>query len=161
MAPKRCVPELRTAPYEAFAWAASSRCACGRATRVRCAGCLHGVCATCAQVVRGACCDESFCTKCRIIEFSVDEARAVAAAAAEIERIGCWCGDMGWLLGKGGARVYFVAVLGSHRCPMRPTTVTAATQAAAFRTAVRRVRAFALRSARRQSRATANEREAV
>ena len=151
MAVKRIVPELRAAPYEAFSWAASSRCACGRATRVRCAGCLRGVCATCAQIVRGACCDESFCPTCRIVEFSLDEARAVTAAAVEIERIGGWCGDMGWLVGKGRARVYFVTLLGTRRCPMRPTTVMAATKAAAFRTALRRVRAAALRAARLQS----------
>jgi hypothetical protein len=137
----------------ALVWAASIRCGCGRATRARCAGCLHGVCTTCAQVVRGACGDEWFCPGCRIVEFSIAEAEAVSAVAAELERLGCRCGDMGWLLGKGGSRVYFVTVLGSRRCPIRPTTVTAATKAAAFRTALRRARAVALVAARRQGRA--------
>ena len=149
MRSKPCEPALKVAPSGALAWAATCRCACGRATHDRCAGCLHGVCSTCAQVVRRACGDALFCPDCRIVDFSVDEAQSVTAAAAELDRIGAWCGDMGWLLGKGGSRVYFVTLLGTRRCPMRPTTVTAATKAAAFRTALRRARAVSLRAARR------------
>ena len=154
MRSKPCEPALKAAPSGALAWAATCRCMCGRVTRDRCAGCLHGVCSTCAQVVRRACGDESFCPKCRIVDFSVDEAEAVKAAADELDQIGAWCGDMGWLLGKGGSRVYFVTLLGTRRCPMRPTTVTAVTKAAAFRIALRRARAVSLRASRRGAGAT-------
>ena len=129
------------------AWAAGSgRCACGHAARIRCANCLHAVCATCAQVVR----DQSFCHECRIVDMSVSEAEAVREAAEELERLGCCWGDAGWLRQSPAGRVFFVTILGTRRCPMRPTTITAATKAGAVGKALRTARASALVFARRE-----------
>jgi hypothetical protein len=137
--------------FGAFAWAASSgRCACGHAARTRCASCLHAVCETCAQVIRTRAGDQSFCHECRIVDFSVSEAEAVQAAAEELERLGCCWADAGWLRASPAGRVFFVTILGTRRCPMRPTTITAATKAGAFGKALRKARASSLAFARRQ-----------
>jgi hypothetical protein len=136
--------------WGALAWAdCSGRCACGHTARGRCANCLSAVCATCAQVIRGRAGDQAFCTECRILDFSLSEAEAVSLAAMEIERLGCVCGDAGWLYDKHDGRVFFVTLLGTRRCPMRPTTITGVTKASTFGKALRRVQAVSLVHARR------------
>jgi hypothetical protein len=134
----------------AVAWAdCSGRCACGHTARSRCANCLRAVCTTCAQVIRGRAGDQAFCTECRLLDFSLSEAEAVRAVAMELDRLGCVCGDAGWLYDKHEGRVFFVTLLGTRRCPMRPTTITAVTKASAFGKALRKVRAIALMLERR------------
>ena len=134
-----------------LAWAAASgRCACGHVARARCASCQQAVCETCAQVIHDRVGDQSFCHKCRIVDLSVSEAEAVRAAVEELDRLGCCWADAGWLRESPAGRVFFVTILGTRRCPMRPTTITAATKAGAFGKALRTARAASLVFARRQ-----------
>jgi hypothetical protein len=133
------------------AWAdCSGRCACGHTARGRCGNCLKAVCTTCAQVIHGRAGDQSFCTECRILDFSLSEAQAVSLAAMEIEKLGCVCGDAGWLYDKREGRVFFVTLLGTRQCPMRPTTITGVTKASTFGKALRKVRAVSLVHERRE-----------
>jgi len=108
------------------------------------------VCEICVQRVRGHAGEQSFCIECRILDFSLSEAESVRDVAFELERLGCVCGDAGWLYDKDDGRLFFVTLLGTRRCPMRPATITAATKASAFRKALRRARAASLVAGRRE-----------
>jgi hypothetical protein len=102
------------------------------------------------QRVQGRAGEQCFCTECRILDFSLSEAESVRDVASKLEQLGCVCGDAGWLYDKEDGRLFFVTLLGTRRCPMRPATITGVTKASTFRKALRRAQAASIVAGRRE-----------